>query len=159
MYDFLNQLEADGYLENTKVVNIRGLFDYWKEIKLQPLKREEFLVQNPMRLLYSAEKEYALTTYRAENLVQSYLFPSRTDFYCRVEEEEYWHNNLIKNGMIGSGNIRIMYATKHVFFNSFKVKDYWIVSIPQMIIDLLTEGGPSMEAAEMLISKLVSKHV
>jgi len=158
VYDFLNQLEKEGYLENTKVINIRGLFDLWKKNIIRPMNKD-YLVKNPMQILNLVEKEYALTTYRAENLIQNYLFPSRTDVYCKIEDQKYWHDLLSKQGMVGGGNFRIMYGTKHVFFNSFYVKNYNIVSIPQLIVDLLIEGGPSIEAAEMLINKLMNKDV
>ena len=35
-----------------------------------------------------------------------------------------------------------------------KINNLFIVSIPQLIIDLLTEGGPCEEAGEMLLKKL-----
>jgi hypothetical protein len=158
VYDFINQLEKEGYLKNIKVVDIRGLFELWRK-NIGKTVDKYYLVKNSMQLLESVEKDYALTTYRAENLVQNYLFPSRTDVYCRIEDQGYWHDLLSKKGVIGGGNFRIRYGSKHVFFNSFSVNNYKVVSKPQLIVDLLMEGGPCIDAADMLIDKLVARDV
>jgi len=158
VYDFINQLGKEGYLENTRVVNVRGLFELWRKNPGKTVD-EYYLVKNSMQLLGSVEKDYALTTYRAENLLQNHLFPSRTDVYCRVEDQWYWHDLLGKIGVIGGGNFRVRFGSKHVFFNSFTVNNYRVVSRPQLIVDLLIEGGPCVEAADMLIDKLVAGDV
>ena len=158
VYDYLKQLEDDKYIENTKVIDIRGLFEVWREIHLTKTIKN-YLVKHPMSILESAQEEYALTTYRAENFVQNYLFPTRTDIYCLIKDRLYWHNKLTNAGLVGKGNFRVIYASDHVFFNAKNFNNKKIVSIPQLIIDLLREGGPAVEAAEMLIEKMVSENV
>jgi len=158
VYDYINQLGKKGYLDNTKVIDIKGLFQLWKKISKKVLIKE-YLVKNPMKLLNATERKYALTTYQAENLIQNYLFPSRTDIYCKNEDQNYWQEKIGKFGQVGKGNFRIIYDNDHVFFNSTIINNYTIVSTPQLIVDLLKEGGPSVEAAEMLIEKMVSAYV
>ena len=158
VYDYINQLEKEGYIENTKVTNIRALFEIWKKNRSKPIEKQ-YLIKKPMQILESVKKDYALTTYRAENLIQNHLFPTRTDIYCKIEDQNYWHSLLSKKGIVGGGNFRTLYAPKHVFFNSYIINNYTTVSTPQLIVDLLVEGGPSAEAADMLINKLVSKNV
>jgi len=158
VYDYLKQLEDDGYIQNTRVIDIRGLFEVWKKNSTSKLIKN-YLVKNPMKLLESAQREYALTTFRAENAVQNYLFPSRTDIYCHKVDKQHWHENLRRSGLVGKGNMRLIYDSDHVFFNAEYINNYKIVSIPQLIVDLLREGGPSVEAAEMLIDKMVSENI
>ena len=97
--------------------------------------------------------KYALTTYQAETLTQNYLFPSRIDLYIKEEDIEEWHRLFIKNGLIGKGNVKIIIDDKHVFYKSKQKKGFEVVSIPQLIVDLLKEGGVAEEAAIMLMRK------
>lgn len=158
VYDFIKILEEEEYLNDTRVTDPLGLFEYWAENRVTP-DEKHYMVRNPMQLLEEVEREYALTTYRAENLVQSHLFPSRTDIYCKAGDLEYWHNLLGKKGLVGGGNFRTLYGSDHVFFGSSRVQGYTVVSTPQLIVDLLVEGGPCVEAAEMLIEKYVAENV
>ena len=41
----------------------------------------------------------------------------------------------------------------HVFYNSFVKNGLMIVSVPQLIVDLLVEGVVAVEAAEKLLEK------
>jgi hypothetical protein len=40
-----------------------------------------------------------------------------------------------------------------VFHNSFSVEGYRLVTIPQLIIDLIREGSSAVEAAEQMMEK------
>ncbi|MCL2135722.1 MAG: hypothetical protein FWH37_09315, partial [Candidatus Bathyarchaeota archaeon] len=42
----------------------------------------------------------------------------------------------------------------HVFYGAFKRQKLTVVSIPQLIVDLLQEGGVCTEAAKKLINKV-----
>jgi len=108
-------------------------------------------LQQAMTLLKETDLEYALTTYQAENLQQGVLFASTTDLYIRPDDIEEWMNLVTENGMIGGGNTRIKVTDSHVFYNQQTVDSYTTMSIPQLIVDLLEEGGPCEEAAENLI--------
>jgi hypothetical protein len=99
-----------------------------------------------------------LTTYQAENLVQNYLFPSRVDIYIKESDWEQWHDILSKKGLVGKGNVRLILSDEHVFYNSFEKDGLKVVSMPQLIIDLMNEGGVCVEAAELLI-KRIAKNV
>jgi hypothetical protein len=87
-------------------------------------------------------------------MVNHYLFPSRTDLYIRMNDFDSWHNLFVKEGaLVGGGNVRLRWYDDQVFCNSFFVNDYRIVSIPQLIVDLIREGGVTVQAAEMMIEK------
>lgn len=116
------------------------------------------MVKEPLRLLKKTKIDYALTTYQAENIVEHHLFPSRIDIYVKEEDLQTWHSHLLKEGLYGKGNLRIIVAEEQVTYGKRRINGLFIVSLPQLIIDLFTEGGPAAEAAEMLLAR-VRKYV
>lgn len=149
---FLRTLEQKKLVEKTKVIDVQGIFSYWLEISNYPLYRE-YNVQNPLELLKNTALKYALTTYYAESLAQHYLFPSRVDIYIEEEDIATWHKSLTKNGLVGKGNVRLLLEDNHVFYSNIKKKGLRIVSIPQLIFDLMREQGVAIEAAQMLMKR------
>jgi hypothetical protein len=125
---------------------------YWLEINTYPPFRE-YNVQNPLHILENTKLKYALTTYYAESFTQHYLFPSRVDIYIQEEDAISWHTFLTKNGLVGKGNFRVLLDDKHVFYSNSKKKKIRIVSVPQLILDLLREQGVAVEAAQKLMKK------
>lgn len=155
---FLRELEKKKLVKETKVVNPAGLIKYWLTIHKKPQKYREYMIKEPVRLLKKTKTYYALSTYQAENLVQHHLFPSRIDIYIKEEDLSKWHSLLMKEGLYGKGNVRITVAEELVTYGKRKINGLFVVSLPQLIIDLYAEGGPAAEAAEMLLVKL-KKHV
>jgi hypothetical protein len=151
-HELLGKLEKLELVRGTKVTNYAGLLKYWRQVRIPP-ERREYMHRDPVALIKKAKLPYALTTYQAENLVQQYLFPSRTDLYVMTEDAERWHKEIIKEGLVGKGNTRLLIADHHVFYGSFKRQDLTVVCIPQLIVDLLEEGGVCTEAAEKLLEK------
>ncbi len=151
---FVRELEKKKFVKGTKVVDPTGLINYWLSVHKKPKKYREYMVKEPLKLLKKAKLDYALTTYQAENIVQHHLFPSRIDIYIKEEDLQKWHLLLLKEGLYGKGNVRIVVAEEHVTFGKRKINGLFIVSLPQLIIDLFAEGGPAAEAAEMLFAKL-----
>lgn len=104
-----------------------------------------------MDLLTDTDLQYALTTYQAENLYQGFLFASITDFYISPTEIADWLDIIEERGLVGGGNTRIRVLDDHVFYNQQGIDGFSTVSVPQLIVDLLSEGGPCEEAAAKLI--------
>jgi len=156
-HEFLNKLQALKLTKGTSVTDFTGLLNYWLQIKVKPEKRE-YMHKDPISLIQQTKLPYALTTYQAENLVQHYLFPSRTDLYIRKEDTQEWHKMLTAEGLVGKGNVRLLTTDAHVFYRSFKRQNLRVVSIPQLIVDLLEEGGVCTEAAEKLLQKVELLH-
>lgn len=154
----LRELEKTGIVKGTEVRDYRKLVHHWRKLRTTPEKRE-YMIKNPLEILRKTKLKYALTTYSAENLVQKYLFPSRTDFYIESKDKEKWHNILSQEGLVGKGNTRMLIGDSHVFYNVSEREGLKTVSIPQLIVDLLHEGGPCAEAAEMLIEKEEEKQI
>ena len=152
-HELLGKLKALKLVKGTKVTNYTDLIKYWLEVKTKPEKKE-YMHKDPISLIKKTKLPYALTTYQAENLVQQYLFPSRTDIYIKKEHIEKWHQLLTVEGLIGKGNIRLLMTDTNVFYGSFQRQGLTIVCIPQLIVDLLEEGGVCTEAAEKLLEKV-----
>jgi hypothetical protein len=152
VHEVLKNLEKDGMIEGTKVRKHKEMFLLWKKLRKKP-NHKEYMVKDILELLGKTKMKYALTTYAAENIVQKYLFPSRTDFYIDQNDLGKWHAQLSENGLVGKGNVRILMTDEHVFYKSFVKDGLTIVSTPQLIVDLLSEGAAAAEAAEMLIEK------
>ena len=154
--ELLRKLESKGLTKGTAVTDYSGLIKYWQKTRLERDFRE-YLLQDPLDLVRSSGLTYALTTYQAENMVQHYLFPSRTDAYVLPQDLEKWHKRILDaGGLVGRGNFRILLADSHVFYGTLGISGYKIVCRPQLIVDLLAEGGSATEAGELLLQKVIS---
>ncbi|MFW5956678.1 MAG: hypothetical protein ACOCQY_04675 [Halorhabdus sp.] len=147
---YTEELEEKGLIEGTEVVVAADLYRVWLEQRIEP-NQLEISLQQPMDLVAETDREYALTTYQAENLHQGFLFASSTDFYISPEDIRNWLAFVEEKGLLGGGNTRIRVLDDHVFYNQQRVDGFSTVSVPQLILDLLAEGGPCEEAAEKLI--------
>jgi hypothetical protein len=152
--EYLQNLENIGYIKGTKVVRLKELLEYWASIARKPL-HYDFFVQSPTDFLKGIDMEYVLTTYLAENLLNHYLFPSRADLYIHRDELEQWKKSIIKKGMVGKGNLRLLLYDAHVFYKKQKIKGLNVASTPQVLVDLIREGGVCREAYEILVKKYV----
>lgn len=153
VHELLGKLEVMELVSGTKVRNYEGLVVYWLKVKTKVGKRD-YMHRDPRSLLREIGLQYALTTYQAENLVQHYLFPSRIDLYVREEDADRWHEFMARDGLVGKGNVRLLFADSHVFYGSFERQGLKVVSLPQLIVDLFDEGGVCVEAAEKLLEKV-----
>ena len=157
-HEFMMKLERDGYVKDSKVLDYEGLVRFWTKLRLKP-DSKDYLIQRPLELLRRSKLTYALTTYQAETLVQSYLFPSRIDLYVKRGDRGDWHDLLSREGLVGEGNVRVLFDDDHVFYDAVEIEGLRVVSMPQLIVDLLLEGGVCVEAAEMLMAKMGGGHV
>lgn len=147
---YTEKLEEKGLIKGTEVVAAGELYRVWLGQRIEP-NQLEISLQQPMDLLADIDLRHALTTYQAENLHQGFLFTSTTDFFISPEEISDWLEIVEEKGFLGGGNTRIRVLDEHVFYNQQTVDGFSTVSIPQLILDLLAEGGPCEEAAEKLI--------
>jgi DNA-binding Lrp family transcriptional regulator len=152
---FLRELQKKKLVKDTTAINNKKLLEYWITISKKVKKYRSYMVKEPLNILKKVKADYALTTYQAENIMQHYLFPSRIDIYIRKADLESWHILMTKNGLYGKGNVRIIPADEHIMYGKRNIDGLSIVSLPQLIIDLIKEGGPCHEAAEMLMKRLV----
>jgi len=147
----LRKLEKSRLVKGTRVVDPKRLLSEWSHLRVKSESRN-YLLKDILNILRNTSLEYALTTYQAETMVNHYLFPSRTDIYIKVRDSEDWHDLLVNNGaLVGGGNVRLSWYDDQVFYNSFFLNGYRLASIPQIIVDLLREGGVTVQAAEMMM--------
>ena len=144
------RLEEQDLVEGTEVVAPARLYQAWLDQRIEP-NQLKLSLQQPMDLIAETDLQYALTTYQAENLHQGFLFTSTTDFYIAPSEISDWLTVVEDAGLLGGGNTRMRVLDEHVFYNQQAADTFATVSIPQLILDLLAEGGPCEEAADKLI--------
>lgn len=152
--EFLLKLESAGLVKGTRVLDFPALMRFWQSVYIKHRYRE-YMVKAPLQVLRDSRLSYALTTYQGENLIQSYLFPGRIDVYVKESEWKLWHEVLTKKGLVGRGNLRLLLSDEHVFYKAFERDGLKVVSLPQLIVDLLVEGGVCTEAAGLLIERVV----
>ena len=153
--EFLRKLEGLKLVTKTKVLDFDKLIDYYIEI-MPKTRYFEFFVQEPLKLLKELKLDYALTTYGAENFTSRHLFLSRYDVYIKEEDLDKWKSLIIKRGLLGKGNLRLILAKDNAIFKEAQeIKGIRIVSMPQLLIDLKREGGVCMEAYNILVNRNV----
>lgn len=154
VHEFLQLLQKKKLVKSTTVINLKGLLDFWLHIRQKP-KYKEYMIQKPLQFLKEVKLPYALTTYQGDNLLEQFLFPSRTDIYIHEADLPPWQEALLQKGALyGKGNFRILIDDEHVFYKSGTVDNFKVVALPQLILDLQSEGGVCGEAAERLLRQL-----
>lgn len=151
-YEYLDDLETEGLVEDTTVRDPATLYERWVETRIEP-NSVRVSLQQPLERIRESELEYALTTAEAEQVHQGFLFPSTTAIYVREAEIEDWFDLVAETGLVGGGNTELRATDEHVFYNTRAVDGTTTVSIPQLIVDLIDAGGPALEAAERLMDR------
>lgn len=168
-YEFIDQLASEGWTggtSKTQVEDLRGLYGYWREVHVRPAARD-YHVADPEAFVLGGEDVggtvRAATTYAAENARQGFLFPSRWDLYVESRHADLWQRAIVgAGGTRGGGNLRLLFHDDHLLEANPWFTDPFpgdgpdglrVVATPRLILDLLEEGGPGVEAAEMLIDK------
>lgn len=152
--EYLQKLEALDLVRGTEVLDTDRLITFWAKISRKPI-HFNFFHNNPEKMLRETNREYALTTYLAENLMNHYLFPSRTDIYIPEKEFPFWKQSFIRGGLVGNGNVRLLVSDSHVFYQKKRINKLWTVSTPQLLLDLKIEGGVAREAYDLMVNKYV----
>lgn len=112
------------------------------------------------------------TTYYAENTYGRHLFPRRMDVYfpadltyqaaSQVEDGRFeWRVRrlvLEAGGQLGGRNLRLIPAPYRLVrderaYRPFEGKDIPVAPLPQVIVDLIQEGGSAGEAADLLMER------
>ncbi|MBI4392658.1 MAG: hypothetical protein HY556_02520 [Euryarchaeota archaeon] len=143
-----------------------------------PVKALLLLDKAPVPLhMYDGEDLVSLTamatTYYAENAYAGHLFPRRMDVYIPADLD-YQAASLVEDGgfvfrarrlileeaggQLGGSNFRLIPAPYSLVRDERSVrkvggKEIPVAPLPQVIVDLLQEGGSAAEAAELLIER------
>jgi hypothetical protein len=149
----LHKLERLHLVRGTHVIDVKGLLTRWSRSNVR-YQSQSYVLPSIMDTLKTTKLDYGLTTYSAESMVNHYLFTSRTEFYIRPEDFDLWHALLVQGGaLVGGGNVRLRWYDGQALYSSFSMEGYRMVTIPQLIVDLLREGSSATEAAEQMIQK------
>lgn len=151
-YRVLQSLEARGIIDGAEIINARELFLTWASRKDWRFFRE-YHVQDPVTPLRHCKMKYALTGYFAENLVGHYLFPRYFEIYIHEKDAAVWNETIVKSGYVGRGNLKVIVADDHVFYESERINDWPLVSVQQLIVDLYRNGAECSEAADLLVRR------
>ncbi len=81
------------------------------------------------------------------------MFLRRFDIYIKIKDDFNWHSYLQNHGVTGKGNFRVLLTDDHIFWKNKKIRNTNVVSIQQLILDLLREGAECEEAADILIRR------
>lgn len=155
--EFIRKLEKEKLLRGTKVADFGGLIDFYLSLDGR-MRSFEFHLPQALDHLRKVKREYALTTYAAENLISHHLFPSRIDIYVREEDIGQWKEEFFRKGLVGKGNVRLLVPQDEYLFKFAQtLKGLKVVSIPLLMIDLKREGGVCMQAYDYLVENHVSR--
>lgn len=151
-YEYLDQLAAEGLVEDAVVLDPPSLYGRWRETRIEP-NAVQVSLQQPLDRIREAGLDYALTTDEAEHVQQGFLFQSTIALYVREDDINAWLTIVEEEGFVGGGNTELRATDEHVFYNAQTVDDVTTVSVPQLIVDLLDEDGPAVEAADRLMTR------
>lgn len=151
-YKWVRGLEQRGLLEGTRVRNYEGLWSYWRRYHAPPVHRE-YRMRDPEDFLRTKNAApYGLTTYVGEMLRYHYLAPARWDLYIDPAALKPWDLRLRTDGdaLVGPGNVRLLLHDARLTEESRPVDGLRVVPDALLVLDLLNEGGPCVEAAERI---------
>jgi len=152
---FLKKLEVINLIQKTKVLDYNKLIDYYLTVD-KGQKYYNFQIPNVINFLRNINLEYSLTTFGAENQISHHLSPFRYDVYIHESDLLKWKELILRKGLIGQGNLRLIITNeKEIFNNSRIINELNVVSIPQLLIDLKKEGGVAIEAYNLIVKEYV----
>ena len=61
---------------------------------------------------------------------------------------------MMSQGLVGRGNVQVILADEHVFYDRQEVDGWPLVSVQQLIVDLYRTGVECAEAADLLVGRL-----
>lgn len=152
-YEVMKDLEGLHAARGLRITRADRAYGYWLRHHVQPLY-SDYQVPDPVRLISDADLSHAITTYVADQAVQRYLFPRRYDVYIREEDAPAWHRRIMRGGFVGGGNLRLLLHDEDILETSEKRHGLRIVCLPQLILDLIVEGGVCTEAARLLFRRV-----
>jgi len=151
-YELTRDLGKIGAMKSTRVTRPDRIYSYWLRHYVPPLY-SEYHSPDPLKLITGIDLDCAVTTYGADQAIQRYLFPRRYDVYIRREDAPAWHKGILRNGFVGGGNLRLLLHDPDILKTGETRRGLKIVCLPQLILDLIVEGGVCTEAARLLFRR------
>lgn len=145
-----------------EVVDPAAVFEWWSENRTRP-KHHSFHLADPMPVLEAMLRRHpgapsVITTYYAEQAFQGHLFPRRMDAYiCEADLDHAKRVIIDEGGQLGGTNFRLWTGDDGIVDEPYFAQEgvTWprYAPLPQVILDLMTEGGSAREAADMLLQR------
>jgi len=152
-YEVMKSLEALKAAQGSRVTKPGRAYGYWLKHHVPPLFRD-YQVPDPAGTISEAGLPCAVTTYGADQVIQRYLFPRRYDVYVRGDDASAWHKRIMRRGFAGGGNMRLLLQDEDIIRTSERRHGLSVVCLPQLILDLVVEGGVCTEAARVLFRRV-----
>lgn len=163
VHEVVTDLSERGWVKTEGAVEITdavSFFDWWGQNRTKPTAHR-FHVPDPAetaeQLLHEHGIDHAITTYFAENAIQGHLFPRRLDTYVRGEDLEHAREAVLElGGSVGGTTLRLLTGDDSVVDEAVVGRgpaELLYAPLPQVIVDLITEGGSAREAADLLIQR------
>lgn len=158
-YQSVRDLEKRGLVDGTRVTRHREFIEQWRRWHIAPGVRE-YLLADPMDFLKTYRGlGWGLTTYAGEMAKYHYLSPARWDLYIEASEFEDWDRTLREDqkALVGPGNVRLLVHDERIPMESQEVlveePSHRLRVVPDglLVLDLILEGGPCVEAAERIM--------
>lgn len=107
------------------------------------------------KIAHENKKEYALTLFAATDLLYPYVKSENVHGYIRIEDKKFWKKKIEGEGYSpvyeAKGNLTLIPVDENYYFTlSQEYSGYKIVCLSQLIIDLVSLGGPGEEQAKMI---------
>lgn len=163
VYEVLDEFAAHGWVDRAHPLHVTdpaAIFEWWKPHRT-PLKINGFQAKDPQLMASQLNEQgipNAVTTYYAENRSHGHLFPRRLDTYVRLDRLPKARQAIIDlGGQLGGTNFRLFTGDDAVVDERQPgppgLMHLEYAPVPQVILDLYTEGGSAAEAADLMVKQ------
>ena len=160
-----NALEKSRYIEkkvNIHVINQSKLLKAWSystsirelnKIEFSAAERPQFVIKKIANILSKNNIKYAFTLFSALEIFSPYVTPAETHVYILEKDKEKIKNLFEKESILPAqkGNVICFLVDESYFYNMQSIRDFNIVSEPQLYADLFSYGGRGEDAAQHLL--------
>jgi hypothetical protein len=163
VHEIVTDLASRGWVDTHDGVEVTDpvkVFEWWADNRTEP-EAKTFHVPDPGRtaeeFLNEMGIDHAVTTYYAEDALQGHLYPRRLDTYVREDELARAQEAVVElGGSLGGTNFRLLTGDDSVIDEAVVgpgSREILYAPLPQVIVDLINEGGSAREAADLLIER------
>lgn len=162
----INQLRETGYVSKMKsklkINNKESLIRAWgytvniseiPKIGFISAEKPKYVMEKVNNLSKKNSLKYAFTLLSATEVINPYLYPDSVDLYINKNDLKEWEKLLINQRIYPAekGNVALYLVDESYFFNIRKINNFFVISLPQLFIDLFSKGGRYVESAEKIM--------
>ncbi len=162
----VNQLQETGYIVKTKgklrVTNKEMLVRAWgytvsiseiPKVSFISAEKPKYVVEKINNISGKSSLKYAFTLLSATELVNPYLYPDNVDLYINKNDLKEWEKLLVDQRIYPAekGNVTLYLVDESYFFDARKIDKFFVISLPQLFVDLFSKGGRYVESAEKIM--------